>query len=138
MSTSEPTSDPATGPRSGPLRRILNRLASSEEELEAQDLQHDVQTTGCTRIEDAVDRERVVVRGTLRHVTLRPRSGTPALEAELYDGSGTLTVVWLGRRRIGGVEPGVSLLVQGRLSTQDGRRVIYNPRYELHAAHERP
>jgi hypothetical protein len=125
-------SDPATASRKdGRLRRVLHRLASSQEEIEARELQRDVQSTGCTRIQDTVDRERVVVRGTLRHVTLRPRSGTPALEAELYDGSGTLTVVWLGRRRIAGIEPGVALRVQGRLSTQDGVRVIYNPRYEL-------
>jgi hypothetical protein len=133
------TSDPGVGTRGrkGGLRRVLGRLASSQEELEAEELQHDVHTTGCTSIEDAVDRRRVVVRGTLRHVTLRPRSGTPALEAQLYDGAGTLTVVWLGRRRIAGVEPGVALRVQGRVSTQYGRRVIYNPRYELVATGER-
>ena len=136
MTTSDPDVGTA-GRKAGPLRRVLGRLASSQEELEARELQHDVHTTGCTSIGDAVDRRRVVVRGTLRHVTLRPRSGTPALEAELYDGSGTLTVVWLGRRRIAGVEPGVSLRVQGRLSTQDGHRVIYNPRYELIATGER-
>ncbi len=133
------TSDPAVGDigrRGGPLRRVLHRLASSQEEIEARELQRDVQTTGCTSIDNAIDRQRVVVRGTLRHVTLRPRSGTPALEAELYDGSATLTVVWLGRRRIAGIEPGVALRVQGRVSTQDGRRVIYNPRYELTAAPE--
>lgn len=112
-------------------------MASSQEEIEARELQRDVQTTGCTRIQDAVDRELVVVRGTLRHVTLRPRSGTPALEAELYDGSGSLTVVWLGRRRIAGIAPGVAVRVQGRVSTQDGTRVIYNPRYELSARPER-
>jgi len=134
-SESAPTSE---GRKDGRLRRALHRLAPSQQEIEDRELQRDVQnTTGCTRIEDAHDRERVVVRGTLRHVTLRPRSGTPALEAELYDGSGSVTVVWLGRRRIAGIEPGVSLRVQGRMSTQDGVRVIYNPRYELTAAPER-
>lgn len=123
--------------RDGPLRRVLSRLAPSQQEIEARELQRDVQATGCTRIEDAADRRRVVIRGTLRHVTLRPRSGTPALEAELYDGSGAVTVIWLGRRRIAGIEPGVSLRVEGRLSTQDDARVIYNPRYELSPHPER-
>ena len=113
------------------LRRVFSRLASSQQELEARELQRDVQTTGCMNIDDCVDRQRVAVAGTLRHVTLRPRSGTPALEAELYDGSGVLTLVWLGRRRIAGIEPGRSLTVQGRVSNQHGSRVIYNPRYEL-------
>jgi hypothetical protein len=64
-------------------------------------------------------------------VTLRPRGGVPALEAELYDGSGTVTVIWLGRRRIAGVEPGRSVLVEGTVSEQKGHRVLFNPRYEL-------
>jgi hypothetical protein len=132
MKTSDPTN--GTGGRgSRRLRHVLQRLTSSQQDLEARELQRDVQSTGCTRIADAGERRRVVVGGTLRHVTLRPRSGTPALEAELYDGSGSLTVIWLGRRRIAGIEPGVSVTVQGRLSTQDGVRVIYNPRYELRA-----
>jgi hypothetical protein len=131
MTTSDSSAARADTARPGRLRRALHRFASSEEELEARDLQRDVRQTGCTRIEDLVDRQRVEVRGTLRHVTLRPRSGAPALEAELYDGSGCITVVWLGRRRIAGIEPGVSLRVQGRISTQDGRTVLYNPRYEL-------
>ena len=44
----------------------------------------------CDLIAEAPDRERVRLRGTLRTVTLRPRGGVPALEAELFDGSGSL------------------------------------------------
>ncbi|GAA2002427.1 hypothetical protein GCM10009719_09460 [Nocardioides kribbensis] len=72
-----------------------------------------------------------MLRGTLRTVTLRPRGGVPALEAELFDGSGVITIVWLGRRRIVGISPGVSMQVQGRIGCHDGVRVMYNPRYEL-------
>jgi len=119
-------------PEGGRLRRALRRLSSSEQELDDQQLQREVRRTGgCCRVADAVDRDRVMLAGTLRHVTLRPRSGTPALEAELYDGSGSVTLVWLGRRRILGIEPGRSLVVQGRLSINKGAAVIYNPRYEL-------
>src|SRR5690606_41512258 len=59
------------------------------------------------------------------------RTNLPTLEAELYDGSGTVTLVWLGRRRIGGVEPGTALTVRGRVALRDGEYVIYNPHYEL-------
>ena len=48
--------------------------------------------------------------GTLRTVTLRPRAGVPALVAELYDGSGTINLVWLGRRQIPGIEPGRAVI----------------------------
>jgi len=44
-----------------------------------------------------------------------------------------VTLVWLGRRKIAGIKPGAGLVVSGRVSCQDGHRVIYNPRYELQA-----
>ena len=50
---------------------------------------------------------------------------------ELYDGSGTVTLVWLGRREIAGISPGRQLRATGRITTNGGRRVIFNPRYEL-------
>ncbi len=80
---------------------------------------------------DAPERVPVVLRGSLRTVTLRPRGGVPALEADLGDGTGVLTLVWLGRRRIIGIEPGRSLTVTGRIGVHEGRRIMYNPRYEL-------
>ncbi len=87
--------------------------------------------SGTTSIADAPDRERVTLRGSLRTVTLRPRGGVPALEAELNDGSGVITVVWLGRRRIAGIEPGRAIEVEGRIGAYDGVRTMYNPRYQL-------
>ena len=62
-----------------------------------------------------------------------PQGGqtVPALEAELYDGSGSLQVVWLGRRQIGGFDPGRRARAEGLVCVQNGRRTMYNPRYEL-------
>ena len=87
--------------------------------------------SGATSIAEAPDRVRVTLRGALRTVTLRPRAGVPALEAELNDGSGVITIVWLGRRRIAGIEPGRAIEVEGRIGAHDGTRVMYNPRYQL-------
>jgi hypothetical protein len=112
------------------LRASISRWANQERE-EARELRKDTQKAGLVSIAEAADRERVVVQGTLRTVTLRPRGGVPALEAELYDGSGSIHVVWLGRRRIGGITPGRALRVVGRIGVQDGQRVMYNPRYDL-------
>jgi len=115
------------------LRRTISRWASPS----TQDADHLRQEyarsgrSGRTPIAEAPDRERVTLRGSLRTVTLRPRAGVPALEAELNDGSGVLTIVWLGRRRIAGIEPGRAIEVQGRIGDYDGARVMYNPRYEL-------
>jgi hypothetical protein len=112
------------------LRASISRWANQDRE-EARELRKDTQKAGLVSIAEAADRERVVVQGTLRTVTLRPRGGVPALEAELYDGSGSIHVVWLGRRRIGGITPGRALRVVGRIGVQDGQRVMYNPRYDL-------
>ena len=77
--------------------------------------------------------EPVCVAGTLRAVVLRPLAGVPTLEAELYDGTGTVTLVWLGRRRIRGLDPGRSLVARGRLTLREGRPTLFNPSYELRA-----
>jgi hypothetical protein len=115
----------------GRFRRLISRLTSSHEQLDAEELLADTQQVGGTPIVDCRDRERVTVSGTLRTVTLRPRAGVPALEAELYDGSGVLSVVWIGRRQVTGIEPGRALIAQGRVTEQQGRLIMFNPRYEL-------
>ena len=45
---------------------------------------------------------RCDLTGTVSTVTINPRGGHPALEVELRDGSGAVTLVWLGRRQIPG------------------------------------
>jgi hypothetical protein len=112
------------------LRRSISRWANSSDQ-HARDMRKTYADDGLDRIGEAPDRERVRLRGTLRTVTLRPRGGVPALEADLYDGTGTITVVWLGRRRISGISPGRSIEIEGRIGQHDGQRIMYNPRYEL-------
>ena len=115
------------------FRHTLSRWASSEDQ-EAKVLRSDTQKAGCCAIADAADREKVELQGSLRTVTLRPRGGVPALEAELYDGSGVITIIWLGRRRISGISPGRGIEIQGRIGAAEGHRIMYNPRYQLIAA----
>ena len=54
------------------------------------------------------------------------------MEAELWDGTGQVTLVWLGRRDIPGIEPGRRVVVHGRLTSHRGQRTIFNPAYKLH------
>ncbi len=112
------------------LRRTISRWASSSDQHD-RELRRTVEKSGLVTIQEAPDRVRVRLAGTLRTVTLRPRGGVPALEAELYDGSGAIVLIWLGRRQITGIGPGRQLVVEGRIGVQDGLRVMYNPRYEL-------
>ena len=117
-------------PEKSRLRRSLSRWADTSDR-HARELRDTYADPGVSAIADAPDRERVRLRGTLRTVTLRPRGGVPALEAELFDGSGVIVIVWLGRRRIAGISPGRAIQVEGRIGTGEGVRLMYNPRYEL-------
>jgi hypothetical protein len=114
-----------------PLHRLVRRLTASEQQLEAERLQADATRSGCVLSGECQRGQLVNLTGRLRTVVYTPRTNLPTLEAELYDGSGAVTLVWLGRRRIAGVEPGRCLTVRGRLALRDDRKVIYNPYYEL-------
>lgn len=120
-----------TGRRGGLLKRVFSRLAADADELDAEDLRAAMPTLGATPIARCRDREPACVLGTLRTVTFRPRAGVPALQAELWDGTGAVAVVFLGRRSIPGITPGRAVMVRGRITTVHGQRVIYNPIYEL-------
>jgi hypothetical protein len=113
------------------LLGFLRRLAASEAEIEAQELRRESAEVGGTPARQCRRGEMVCVSGRLRTVVYTPRTNLPTLEADLYDGSDTVTLVWLGRRHITGVTPGRHVTVRGRLALRDGRKVIYNPYYEL-------
>jgi hypothetical protein len=113
---------------------MWERLSAPVEDQDAADLRDTSALLGVTPAAQCSDRQRVTVHGSVRSVTMLPRAGTPALEAELYDGSGSVTLVWLGRRRISGVECGRTLSATGIVGTEGDRRVIYNPRYDLDPA----
>lgn len=117
--------------RAGLLSRVAARLAQSESQIEAKDLQEDTWRLGGTPIIDLVDRSEARVCGAVRSVTLRPRVNVPALVVEIYDGSQTLNLIWLGRRRIGGIAPGAYLSAQGRVTFRHGTPTIFNPAYEI-------
>ena len=118
----------------GYFKRLVRKLTSDVDELDADDLSEQSQAEGAQRACDCACGDEVTVLGRLRTVELRPREAAASLEAELFDGTEGVTLVWLGRRRIPGIEPGRTLKVQGRLAVRDGRKVLYNPYYELQMA----
>lgn len=120
-----------TGGVQGRLRAAVQRLTTSQDEVLAEEEQQESAKLGGTPCGRLTGRRRVTLAGVLRSVTLQPRAGVPALEAELFDGTGTVTVIWLGRREIAGIQAGRRLRVDGLVAVNDGRAVMYNPRYEL-------
>jgi amino acid transporter len=109
----------------------LRRLTAGRDVLHAEELQAEIGEQNATPISDCADREVADVAGVLRSVTLRPRGPSLTMEADLWDGTGHVTLVWLGRRNIPGVQPGRRIVVRGRVARIKGERMIYNPAYEL-------
>ncbi|MEV4346218.1 OB-fold nucleic acid binding domain-containing protein [Actinoplanes sp. NPDC049596] len=122
------TTDERTG-----LRRFFDRLTATDSELDARDLQREVAKCGAMPAGQCTRGQVVSVNGRLRTVAYTPRTNLPTLEAELWDGSDVVTLVFLGRRSIAGIEPGRQLTARGRVAIRDDRKVIYNPYYELEA-----
>ena len=76
-------------------------------------------------------RQRVAVAGRVRTVRVQPLAGTSTLECIIEDDTGSLSVVFLGRARIPGIDVGTHLQAQGVASNHHGRLAILNPTYQL-------
>ena len=122
------TTDERTG-----LRRFFDRLTATDSELDNQDLQREVAKCGAMPAGQCSRGQVVSVNGRLRTVAYTPRTNLPTLEADLWDGSDVVTLIFLGRRSIPGIEPGRQLTARGRIALRDDCKVIYNPYYELEA-----
>jgi hypothetical protein len=123
------------GTDGGAFRRMLRKLTSDVDELDADDLSKGAQKSGAQRAVECAYGQEVTMLGRLRSVEFRPHDAEATLEAELFDGTEGVTLIWLGRRRIPGIEPGRTMRVHGRLAVRDGRKVLYNPYYEILPAH---
>jgi RecJ-like exonuclease len=111
----------------------LERLTADDTDIDAEELRAEAADAGCEPVVTCRKGKVVTVTGRLKSVVYTPRETVPTLEAELFDGSGSVTLVWLGRRRIPGIEPGRTVTARGRVAMFDGKRVVYNPWYELGA-----
>ena len=114
------------------LRRLTRRLTEDPEQRDVEELTGEAVTTGARRAIDCERGEEVTMVGTLRSVEANARGCAGGVRAELFDGTDTVMLVWLGQRRIPGIESGRTLRVRGRLGQLDnGDKAIFNPHYEL-------
>ena len=87
--------------------------------------------TGTTPIGETYWRQRARVSGRVRSVRVQPWSGVATLECTLRDTTGGLLLVFLGRREVAGIRPGVHMTAEGMIGEHGGRLAILNPVYEL-------
>ncbi len=93
-------------------------------------------STGTIPIGSAQWRNRVRIAGRVHSVRVQPRGGTTNLECVLADDTGRMLLVFQGRPRIPGIEPGARLVASGMVASWDRRLAILNPDYELIAGGE--
>jgi amino acid transporter len=86
---------------------------------------------GSTSIVDATWRKRVTIAGRVRSVRVAPLHDAPTLELILVDATGSISVVFLGRRRLAGVQVGTKMIVEGTVGIHKARLAILNPSYQL-------
>ncbi len=86
---------------------------------------------GTTPIIEARWRRRVTVAGRVRSVRVAPQHDAPTLELVLVDTTGSLSVIFLGRRELAGVDVGTRMAVEGTVGVHKTRLAILNPSYLL-------
>lgn len=116
----------------GYLRRLTRRLTEAPEQLDVEGLTDEAANTGASKAIDCERGQEVTMIGTLRSVECNGKGCAGGVKAEMFDGTDTVMLVWLGQRRIPGIESGRTLKVHGRVGKLDnGTKAIYNPHYEI-------
>ena len=116
----------------GYLRRLTRRLTEDPEQLDVQEMSEEAANTGAQKAVDCQRGQEVTMVGTLRSVEANAKGCAGGIKAELFDGTEAVILVWLGQRRIPGIESGRTLRVHGRVGKlENGTKAIYNPHYEI-------
>lgn len=83
------------------------------------------------KIGEVVWRKRAHVQGRVTAIRTSPSNKAPMLEVEMWDETGGITLQFLGRRSLAGLDVGAQLRAEGMVGEVDGLLTILNPNYEL-------
>jgi len=76
-------------------------------------------------------RERAQVRGRVTSIMTAPSGSAPGVDIEIWDETGGITLHFLGRRSIAGLNVGSSISAEGMVGESGGNMTIMNPSYEI-------
>jgi hypothetical protein len=82
-------------------------------------------------ISQATWRERAHIRGTVSSIRTAPSGGAPRIDVEVWDETGGITLQFIGRRSIVGLDVGTTICAEGMVGEDEGALTILNPSYEL-------
>ncbi len=86
-------------------------------------------SAGAVPIGNLRARQPARVAGRIKTVRVQPRAGVSSLECTIGDGTGQLLLVFQGRRRVAGIEPGARVVVEGMVAARGRNLVMVNPLY---------
>jgi len=86
---------------------------------------------GWTPLGEVTPRSREHTGGRIAYIEVSPRDAPARLVVRLVDPTGSVDLVFLGRRVVAGLEPGAIVCVEGRVAAGEDVPLIFNPRYEL-------
>ncbi len=86
---------------------------------------------GIGRVSEAPLREPCRIVGEVQGLRVVPRAGSPSLEVTVSDGTGRAVAVFLGRKRLAGLDPGRGVVLEGVARKEGNRTILLNPAYTL-------
>ena len=82
-------------------------------------------------INRATWRRRAHVRGKVTAIRTAPSGANPRVEIEVWDETGGITLQFIGRREVIGLDVGSTLCAEGMVAEDSGALTILNPSYEI-------
>ncbi|HEY5170343.1 MAG TPA: OB-fold nucleic acid binding domain-containing protein [Acidimicrobiia bacterium] len=119
-----------------PLRKFVEKFTKPVDEQDREQLVSWCAERGGAPLDGLELRRPVRIVGEIRSVRIVPRAGAASLEATVQDGRGTVTAVFLGRRKIAGLSPGRRVQLEGVVTKHRSANsahdcLVYNPVYQL-------
>jgi hypothetical protein len=121
------------------IRKFAEKFTKPVDEQDREQLVSWCTERGGAPLNGLALRQPVRIAGEIRSVRIVPRAGAASLEATVQDGRGTVTAVFLGRRKIAGLSPGRRVVLEGVVTKQRSAGnpaggkdcLMYNPVYQL-------
>lgn len=114
----------------GYFRRLTRKLTEDVQDRDDEQMARESRDHGAVAAASCQRGEEVTLLGRLRGIENAP-GGAAKVKADFYDGTDEIKLVWIGRRKIPGLEAGRKIRVTGRVGEWEGRKVMFNPVYEL-------
>ena len=86
---------------------------------------------GSLAIDDVQWRQRAKIAGRIKSVRVQTGTGASNLECTIADESGSMLLIFQGRPRVPGIEPGTRIVVEGMVGAWHRKLAILNPDFEI-------